>query len=98
GHMRKLTLCFLAPLLLTSFSPAQQRVEVGVFLDSLSISQTSTNNFGLGVRFGYRIHPSIMLEGELAYDYGLNLDATFRYITNGDVTAIPHTSVGVTHR
>jgi hypothetical protein len=95
--MRKLTLCFLAPLLLTSFSPAQQRVEVGVFLDSLSISQTSTNNFGLGVRFGYRIHPSIMLEGELAYDYGLNFDETYRDITNGDVTAIAHTSVGVTH-
>jgi hypothetical protein len=95
--MHKLTLCFLAPLLLTSFSPAQQRVEVGIFLDSLSISQTSTNNFGLGARFGYRIHPSIMLEGELAYDYGLNFDETYRDITNGDIIAIAHTSVGVTH-
>lgn len=95
--MRTLTLCLLVPLLFTSFSPAQQRVEVGVFLDSLSISQTSTNNFGLGARFGYRIHPSIMLEGELAYDYGLNFDETYRDIANGDIIAIAHTSVGVTH-
>jgi hypothetical protein len=76
---------------------AQQRVEAGVFLDYLSISQTSTNNFGLGGRLGYRIHRKIMMEGELAYDYGINFHEAYRNITNGNITAIASTSIGVTH-
>jgi len=96
--MRKLTL----PLVFTLFlfvAPgfAQSRFEAGVFVDSLSIFETSTNNFGLGARFGYRIRSSVMLEGELAYDYGLNFDEAYRNITNGNVTAIESTSIGVTH-
>jgi len=93
--MRKLTLLLLAVFL--SDLHAQSRMEAGIFLDSLSISQTSTDNFGLGARFGYRIHPNVMLEGELAYDYGLNFDEAYRNITNGNVTAIESTSIGVTH-
>lgn len=93
--MRELTLVvlFLAstPLL------AQKRVELAVFIDYLNISQTSTNNFGLGGRFGYRIHPDIMMEGELAYDYGINFDEAYRNITNGNLAAIERTSIGVTH-
>jgi hypothetical protein len=75
---------------------AQRRVEVGVFLDSLSISQTGTDNFGIGARAGYRIRRTVILEGELAYDYGLNFDEVYRNVTNGNVTAIQNTSVGVT--
>jgi len=96
--MRKLALIvILQSLLGTGSLFAQQRVEIGIFLDSLSISQTSTNNFGLGARFGYRVHRNIMLEGELAYDYGLNFDEAYRNVINGDITAIERTSVGVTH-
>ncbi len=93
----------LAPLLLTllifvsSCSSFAQRVEAGVFLDYLGISQTNTNNFGLGARFGYRIHRDVLLEGELAYDYGINFDEAYRNIVNGNVTAIERTSIGVTH-
>jgi hypothetical protein len=93
--MRKLTLLLFA--LLVSDLHAQSRMEAGIFLDSLSISQTSTDNFGLGARFGYRIHPNVLLEGELAYDYGLNFNEAYRNITNGDITAIESTSIGVTH-
>jgi len=93
--MRTLTLLLFA--VLVSNLHAQSRMEAGIFLDSLSISQTSTDNFGLGARFGYRIHPNVMLEGELAYDYGLNFDEAYRNITNGNVTAIESTSIGVTH-
>jgi len=87
-------------LLLSASSPrlfAQQHVEAGVFLDYLSISQTSTNNFGLGGRLGYRIHRKVMMEGELAYDYGINFHEAYRNITNGNITAIGRTSIGVTH-
>ena len=76
---------------------AQRRVEIGVYVDYLGISQTNTNNFGLGGRFGYRVHRRVMLEGELAYDYGIKFSETFRNITTGNIGAIARTSVGVTH-
>ena len=101
--MRKLTLILVCQIVLATFSFAQKetrhekRIEAGIFLDYVGISQTSTNNFGLGARFGYRVHHNVMLEGELAYDYGLNFDEVYRNVINGNVVAIEHTSVGVTH-
>lgn len=76
---------------------AQSRAEAGIFVDYLGISQTNTNNFGVGGRFGYRVHRKVMIEGELAYDYGTNFHEAFRNITNGNITAIENTSIGVTH-
>ena len=93
--MRKLTLIVF--LLATSPAFAQKRVELGIFIDCLNISQTSTNNFGIGGRFGYRIHHDVLMEGELAYDYGINFDEAYRNVANGNLTAIEHTSIGVTH-
>jgi len=93
--MRKLTLIIL--FLATTPLFAQKRIELGVFIDYLNISQTGTNNFGLGGRFGYRIHDGVMMEGELAYDYGINFDEAYRNIANGNLTAIERTSIGVTH-
>ena len=87
-------------ILLCAISPrvsAQERVQAGVFLDYLAISQTNTDNFGLGGRFGYRIHRKVMLEGELAYDYGINFQEAYRNISNANITAIARTSIGVTH-
>lgn len=96
--MRNLILLTLPLLFATSSSLfAQKRIEAGVFIDYLSISQTSTNNFGLGGRFGYRIHSHVILEGELAYDYGINFDEAYRNLTNGNIAAIERTSIGVTH-
>lgn len=93
----KLAFIFFAWLLLGKSAFAQKRVEAGVFIDYLSVSQTSTNNFGLGGRFGYRVHRDVMLEGELAYDYGINFDEAYRNIANGNLAAIQRTSIGVTH-
>ena len=67
-----------------------------MFLDYTSISQTNTNNFGVGGRLGYRIHHNVMIEGELAYDYGINFDEAYRNIANGSLAAIERTSIGVT--
>jgi hypothetical protein len=94
--MRKLTLLLFVPLVLSDSSFGQQRVEIGVFLDYLSISQTGSNDFGLGARFGYRVHHNVMLEGELAYDYGVNFKEVYRDVSNGNIAAIEHTSIGVT--
>lgn len=75
---------------------AQERVEVGAFVDYLGVSQTKTDNLGLGGRFGYRTH-RVMIEGEVAYDYGINFNEAFRNGTSGNIAAIERTSVGVLH-
>ena len=95
--MRNFISVVLGLSLLTGCALAQSRVEGGIFLDSLSVSETNTNNIGMGARFGYRMHSNVMLEAELAYDYGINFDEAYRNISNGDLVAIEHTSIGVTH-
>lgn len=96
--MRKFALTILCILLCgsSSLSLAQKRFEAGVFLDYLDVSQTSTSNFGLGGRFGYRLRRNMPLEGELAYDYGINFQQAYRNIANGNTTALERTSIGVT--
>jgi hypothetical protein len=79
-----------------SLAHAQKRVEAGLLLDYLGVSQTQTNNFGVGGRLGYRVHHNVMVEGELAYDYGVNFQDVYSNIANGNVTAIEQTSIGVT--
>jgi hypothetical protein len=74
----------------------QKRVEAGVLLDYVNVSQTNTPNVGLGVRFGYRVHSHVMAEGEFAYDYGVNFNELYLDVTNGKVAAIERTSIGVT--
>ncbi len=95
----RLSAVLAAALLLVCAAPclrAQRRFEAGVFLDSLSVSQTGTDNFGVGGRFGYRARPTLAWEGELAYDYGINFHEAYRAITSGDTTQIETTSIGVT--
>jgi hypothetical protein len=75
---------------------AQRRVEAGLLLDYLSVSQTQTHNFGVGGRLGLRVHRSVMAEGELAYDYGVNFEEVYNDVANGNVKAIEKTSIGVT--
>jgi hypothetical protein len=81
----------------TSSLLAQKRVEVGAFLDYFDVSQTGTSNIGLGARLGFRVHHDVMMEGEVAYDYGLNYNEAFLNVINGNLAAIERTSVGVTH-
>ncbi|MFP5236225.1 MAG: hypothetical protein ACLGSD_09995 [Acidobacteriota bacterium] len=94
--MPRAFLALLILLLCAGVANAQSRMEAGAFLDYLSVSQTQTPNIGLGARFGYRAHRHVMLEGELAYDYGVNFNELYVNIANGSVAAIEKTSIGVT--
>ncbi|MFP5277945.1 MAG: hypothetical protein ACLGPM_12580 [Acidobacteriota bacterium] len=96
--MGKATLTLMALLfcLTVAQARAQSRMEAGLLLDYLNVSQTQTPNFGLGARFGYRVHSQVMLEGELAYDYGVNFNELYVNVTSGKVAAIGRTSIGVT--
>lgn len=97
-RMGKATLMLLPFLLCASLSRAraQSRMEAGLLLDYIDVSQTRTPNIGLGGRFGYRVYPRIMAEGELAYDYGVNFNELYVDIANGKTAAIARTSIGVT--
>jgi len=80
----------------SSLARAQKRVEAGFLLDYLSVSQTQTNNFGVGGRFGYRVHHNLMAEGEFAYDYGVNFQEVYSSIASANLSALEQTSIGVT--
>ncbi|HEX8711042.1 MAG TPA: outer membrane beta-barrel protein [Terracidiphilus sp.] len=97
--MGKATFTLLAVLLFTGLSQAraQSRMEAGLFLDYLNVSQTRTPNVGLGGRFGYRFHSNVMFEGEFAYDYGVNFNELYVDVINGKTAAISRTSIGVTN-
>ena len=96
--MGKVFLAVIAVLLcgITPPAHAQDHVEAALLLDYLSVSQTNTDNIGVGGRFGFRVHRNVMLEGELTYGYGVNFQEVYRDIINGDVAAIERTSIGVT--
>lgn len=89
----------IATLLAIAFAASplhgQRRFEAGVFIDSLSVSQTNTDNFGLGGRFGYRVERKVVVEGEAAYDYGLNFHEAYLDVTNGNTKKLESTSIGV---
>ena len=99
--MLKFFLFFAAIVIFISWSSprlfAQERIEAGVFVDYLSISQTNTNNYGLGARVGVRANRFIVVEGEVAYDYGINFSEAYRNVVNGNAAAVANTSIGVTH-
>ena len=95
--MPRFVIALFAILLSRPFCSAQKRIEAGVLLDYLGVADTRTSNFGIGGRFGYRIHHNVMLEGELAYDYGISFDELYRNVANGSLAAIERTSIGVTH-
>lgn len=92
------SVCTVILLVCVGLPPAcaQSRMEAGLLLDYVNVSQTQTPNFGLGARFAYRVHRRVMLEGELACDYGVNFNELYINIANGNVSAIERTSIGVT--
>jgi hypothetical protein len=66
--------------------------EAGVFVDYLRFTPgSSTRNFvGVGGRLGINVHPNIMLEAEMNYDFKRNYTNTFG---NGISTAFVTTGV-----
>jgi len=73
--------CLAVPSFLAAQSSEStyNHAEVGVFADYLRFSQTNPNiNFiGVGGRAGFNVHPNVMLEAEMAYDFKRNFTNTF---------------------
>jgi hypothetical protein len=56
-------------LLLSPPACAQNRLEAGAFIDYFHLSETSTNQVGIGGRVGVNIISFVQLEGEVSYDF-----------------------------
>ncbi len=73
--------CLAVPSIMAAQSSEStyNHAEVGVFADYLRFSQTNPNiNFiGVGGRAGFNVHPNVMLEAEMAYDFKRNFTNTF---------------------
>ncbi len=96
-NVRKFLLVIGSILAATSLASAQGNADVGVFLDYLQISQTSTPNVGIGGRFGYHILPYTDVEGEVAYDYGFSFNEVLTNLSTGLIQTVERTSIGTTH-
>ncbi len=43
--------------------------EVGAFFDYFRLHNSNVNNYGIGGRLGFNVHPNVQLEAEGAYDF-----------------------------
>lgn len=76
-----LLVLFLAPVAFAQNTDAYHRGEVGVFLDYLRLKHADLNQFGLGGRVGFNVHPNVQLEAEGAYDFRQSRTATVTGVT-----------------
>jgi hypothetical protein len=66
----------------------------GVYFDYTRLQNTSLNMFGVGARLGINVHPHIVLEGEMAYDFERNKTST---ITSGVTTTTVRSNLRLLH-
>ena len=72
--------------------------EVGAFFDFLRLNDSSLNNYGIGGRLGFNVHPNVQLEAEGAYDFRQTVSQTVAGgLTPGTVTSTFPTDVRITH-
>ncbi|HUS20151.1 MAG TPA: outer membrane beta-barrel protein [Terriglobales bacterium] len=75
---------FLAPVAFAQDADTYNRGEVGVFVDFLRLHHAQVNQFGIGGRAGFNVHPNVQLEAEGAYDFRQSGEDT---VTVGAVTS-----------
>jgi hypothetical protein len=94
--MRRLALMIALGVCLTApswvMAQTEDHGEVGVFADYLRFTpgNNAVNFVGVGGRVGFNVHPNIMLEAEMSYDFKRNFTNTF---SNGISTSFVTTGV-----
>jgi hypothetical protein len=58
----------------------------GVYFDYTRLQFAKNNFFGVGARLGLNIHPHIVLEGEMAYDFERNATASITDLSGNTTT------------
>ena len=88
--------CFAAivPAASAQVSDNKNHGNFGVYFDYTRLQNTSLNMFGVGARLGINIHPHIVMEGEMAYDFERNKTST---ITSGVTTTTVRSNLRLLH-
>lgn len=81
-----LCLAILAPAASAQSNDDKNHGNFGVYFDYTRLKNTSTNMFGVGARLGINVHPHVVLEGEMAYDFERNQTATITDLNNNTTT------------
>ena len=89
-----LMLCFAAIAPAASAQDTKNHGNFGVYFDYTRLQNTGLNMLGVGARLGINIHPHIVLEGEMAYDFERNKTTT---ITSGVTTTTVRSNVRLLH-
>src|SRR5579863_10432449 len=87
--MKKSVLCAVFAILMAVpaglFAQSTDHFEAGAFVDYNRLEDINLNQYGLGGRIGFAVHPNVNLEAEGAYD--------FRRSTTADIpTTLPPTT------
>lgn len=75
-----LSIAAIAPAASAQSSDDKNHGNFGVFADFTRLQPADLNMFGVGARLGVNVHPHVVLEGEMAYDFERNKTQT---ITSG---------------
>ena len=84
--MKRVALLLFFASWLVPLASAQDHIQVGAYADYFRLSQTHTNLVGLGGRAAFKVHPHVMLEGEMSYDFQQAFTEGFTNPTGGTVT------------
>jgi hypothetical protein len=68
--MKRIALALFLAGCIVPLAKAQDHFQAGAYVDYFRISQTKTNQAGLGARAAFKAFPHVMLEGEMNYDFG----------------------------
>jgi outer membrane protein with beta-barrel domain len=81
-----LCLAVLAPAASAQSNDDKNHGNFGVYFDYTRLQFAKENFFGVGGRLGINIHPHVVLEGEMAYDFERNSTATITGVTGTTTT------------
>jgi len=81
-----LCLAMIAPAASAQGNDDKNHGNFSVYADYFRLQFAKQNFFGIGGRLGLNIHPHIVLEGEMSYDFERNATATITDLTGNTTT------------
>jgi hypothetical protein len=84
--MKRIALALFLAGCMVPLAKAQDQFQVGAYVDYFRISQTKSNEAGLGGRAAFKVFPHVMVEGEMSYDFEQTFTEGFTNTGAGTVT------------
>jgi len=84
--MKRIALALFLAGCIVPLAKAQDQFQAGAYVDYFRISQTKTNEAGLGGRAAFKAFPHVMVEGEMSYDFEQAFTEGFTNTSTGTVT------------